>query len=157
MRYCRIIFLAVVASCALSSCFTLKPPMYKRIENLSVVRNDSVQTAAFDVVFQNPNSFGCSVSKMEADGDLMGRNLFKASAPQTIRAKRKTDFQVPVQATLQPFDMSQVLQGLDAFLNNQSLTLHLKGKITLRKFLIRKTYFFDHDEHVDKSQLIRMF
>ncbi len=142
----------------LSSCLSIKPIEFKRTENFFVSSNNKSPVVNFMIVFYNPNSFGCSISYIESEGTLKDQLVFVAEMKTRTRAKSKTEFFIPVNAYIGNMDIGQLLgAGLNLLLNDEAIPMEVKGKIRMRKYFFTKTYYFDFNQAIDKSQIKKLF
>jgi len=153
----RLKYSILAACCALcSSCITMKPPEYRRIENFSSSGNPVM--VSFGIVLHNPNGFGCTISTAGVDGTLNGKQLLHADMSTALHIKHRADAVLTLSAVIEQPDMKQLLgAGAALLLSGDAIPLHLSGKITLRKFILRKNYTFDYTVPMDKALLRKYF
>ena len=154
----RLVLFLFICCFLFTSCVSMKPVEFMRTENFSVTGDNKKRLVQFDLVFHNPNGFGCTVDRITSDGWISNRQLFSAGVNGKVRAKSRRDFSVPVTASPANMDFGQLLEtGLQLLLKDEKIPFKVSGTIRMKKFIFRKTYHFDYTQGIDKAQLKKLF
>ncbi len=152
------LILFVICCGFLSSCITMKPVEFKSAEKFVVSKVNNSYDINFSMLFFNPNSFGCTITSLEAIGIRDKQLFFNTDMKTKLRISRKSNFDIPVNATLTKMDLNNLLgTGISLFLNNENSVIEVKGKIRMRKFLFARTYKFYFTQTIDKDRLLKLF
>ena len=142
-----------VFSCGilLQSCISLKPLEFKQVDHFTISNVLTNPEIHFEMIFTNPNSFGCTVKEIETDCILKEKNILNYKTKDQIRIKRKGDFTVPVTVNVTLNDLLNTIpDAINLFRNNKAIPYLLSGKITLKKFLFKKTFTFSWKDQYKK-------
>ena len=135
----------------LQSCISPKPLEFKQVNSFTVRNILTNHEIHFEMVFTNPNSFGCTVKAIETDCIVSAKNVLNYKSKDQIKIKRKADFTVPITVNVTLNDLlSTIPDAINMVRNDQPVPYLLSGKITLKKFLFKRTYSFSWNDQYKK-------
>ena len=103
------------------------------------------------MVFTNPNFFGLTLKEIETDCFVNQKNILNYKTKDAIKIKRKADFTIPVTVNVTLNDLLNTIpDAISMVRNNQPVPYLLSGKITLKKFIFKKTYPFSWKDQYKK-------
>jgi LEA14-like dessication related protein len=131
-----------------TSCLTTKSIEYKRIEHVEV-KGDLSPVIRFDLVLANPNNWGIRLTELKSDVLLENRTVGQIALPSPIRIKRKSEVSIPIHVELSTMQLFQLLPtGLGLLSDKKPINTGIKGDLTIRKFLFKRTFPFQYSQKV---------
>src|ERR1044071_6319478 len=80
----------------LQSCVSIKPLEFRQANHFIVNNVLSTPEINFDMVFNNPNSFGCTVKEIKTYASVSNGSLFTYQTDKSFRIKRSSEFAIPI-------------------------------------------------------------
>lgn len=122
----KYLLLGLVAALVLTSCRSLKDPVFEGIETLSI---DNVgldnSTLTLYLRYFNPNSSGARLTSANGEAWMENNYLGRFTVDTTIRIPAKDTFRVPVKLSV---DMKTVLKNSIALLLQKQVNLRIEGE-----------------------------
>lgn len=120
---CILLFALVLASCG-----KVEEPQFKRIDGFGLKKLGIRESViGFNLVFQNPNSFGLTVKEADIDVYVDSVLLGKFTQPNETKVGRNAEFPIPLEGAI---GIDKALQlNLPSLLGKEVL---LKGEGTVR-------------------------
>ncbi|MBX7109812.1 MAG: LEA type 2 family protein [Chitinophagales bacterium] len=138
----------------LFSCAPLKPLQYRSLNNFSFTAAGNTPQITFDLNLYNPNSLGAKLKDFNVDIEMNGIKLASAQLADVSYAKAQAEFAIPININTTAEQLAQLLPaGLKMFTSGDGIPVHLQGNLTVKKFILRKTFPFDVQEKVDLSKI----
>jgi LEA14-like dessication related protein len=148
-RFSALLFLTAL----LPACAPLKPVEFRSVTELKVKDAFTSPAIAANVNFFNPNAFGCTVKKLEADVSLSNTGLTQISFVKQ-RIPSKEEFSLPLNASV---SYSQLLKLIPAAVagvqSGKDIPVDLTGSVTVKKFLFSKTFPLQVHEKLNLKDL----
>src|SRR5437763_5055209 len=121
------IFLFLLSMLLLEGCFSLKPVTFKQADHFTVTNPLSTPEVSLDMIFENPNSFGLTVKKIETIGSVNNGNLFSYKTDKSLRVGRKSEFTIPIRINMPLNDLLKTVPSAISLLQGgQSVPFELR-------------------------------
>lgn len=147
------IFLFICMLSLLASCTALQPLEFRSVSNVYVTSEGAPQLA-FDLNLYNPNTMGAKLKDFNVDVSINGANLATAQLLDVTHAGAKSAFTVPVSVTATLGQMMMLLpSGLELLTSGATIPVHVEGSLTVKKFIVKKTFPFEADENIDLKKI----
>ena len=138
---------ALIVFCQFS-CMTFEPVKLVRIENFNSTLKDKDPQVTLDLVIENPNKFGLTLTQLNTDIALSKKQISTVSLASKKRIIPKGNTPVPLHITIDSEKLKSVLpSALMAYLTG-SLDVQLKGSVKVKKFIFGKRIPFTIDQKV---------
>lgn len=134
----RSFFLLIGFSLLLSSCVTIVPVEFRRIENFKLNFEKLSPQLSLELVVNNPNPYGITVTEISSDIFLNNQAISKVSLPMKKRIIPRGETGVPIVLN---FNLSSVLGLIPASvptLLTRSVDTRISGYIRVRKFIFKR-------------------
>ncbi|MCG2617356.1 LEA type 2 family protein [Terrimonas sp. NA20] len=136
----------------MSSCRTLKDPVFDGIESVSVgeVGVDS-SVVTLNLKYYNPNSSGAKLTS--ASGSAWMENSFLGTfmVDSTVRIPARDSFRIPVKLSV---DMNKLLKSSITLLFKKEVTIRIEGEARAGRNGFYKRFPVKYEGRQDISQLI---
>lgn len=142
----------------LSGCFTEKAVEFKSIRQLRPETIGKETILTMEVVFYNPNNWGCTVQQTTADLLIDGKKIGTTTQLSPVRLPAKTETIIPCSfKTSLPELLKLAPSGLGALLGINEPVATTKGTAKIRKFIFTKRIPFEVKQPIDRKFLQRLF
>lgn len=148
----------ILSMLLLSGCFTEKAIEFKSIRELrpETVGKETILT--MEVVFYNPNNWGCTVQHTTADLLIDGKKIGTTTQLTSVRLPAKSETVIPCAfKTSLPELLKLAPTGIGALLGINEPMATTKGTAKVRKFIFTKRIPFEVKQPIDRKFLQRLF
>jgi LEA14-like dessication related protein len=137
----------------MTSCAPLRPIEFRSVTDFKVQHLTSSPELAVNLNLHNPNSFGGKVKEFDIDF-FLGESKITSVALKDVRVPSGSDFTLPLSTTASYQQLIQFLpSGISSLKSGKDIPLRLSGKVTLKKFLFRKTLPFEFHSTVNTKDI----
>ncbi len=151
-----VIFSMLFSLCLLSGCQSVEKPTFKRIENIKVVEvKDGFTTISANAIFNNPNSFGVTISKTDMKLFIEGKEVGDIVQSGERKIPAAGDFTIPVTSKINVNSISdQLAANALKLLTKKGLMVEYKGKVYIKAMEMDFGIPVSHQEEMDVSKLL---
>ena len=137
----------------LESCAPLKPLEFKSVSDLKIEKLTSSPDLSLNLNLHNPNSFGCTLRDFEFNF-LLSETQLASIDLKNNRLPANSDFTLPVSTVTSYDELIKFLpSGISSFNSGKEIPVTLTGKLTLKKFLFRKTFPFEFHSSINTKEI----
>lgn len=143
----QINFVLAIFFCWLfSSCVTIVPVEFKRIENFRTNFDHGKPKITLDLVINNPNPYGITVTEVASDFFINNQSVSKISLPMKKHIVSSGETNVPIELNFTLNSLLALLPASVPTLLNKSIDTRLSGYIRVRKFIFKKRIPFSNSQ-----------
>ena len=145
--------LIMICLLALTSCAPLRPIEFRSISDFKVKNLTSGPEVSVNLNLYNPNSVGGKVKEFDLDFFLSETQIASLQL-KNVRVGSRREFTLPL-STNASYDqiMKFLPSGLGSFLNGKDIPVNLTGKVTMTKFLFKKTFPFQFHSSINTKDI----
>ena len=148
----KVIFTLLIALVALSACRTgnVREPEFRDISNVRLVDVGVLSsTAALDLIYYNPNSFGVQLSEARGDVYIDDAYLGRFTLEDQVQVGKRSEFIVPA---LIKIDMIGAIKNQRDILKKKDVKLRIDGIARVKKAGFSKEIPINYErmENIDR-------
>lgn len=138
---CSFIFL-------LTSCITVQPVEFRKLDNFRGEFSLDDPKANFDLVIYNPNKYGVQLTELTTDLKLNGKSAGHFILPSKTKIERKKESTVPIEMKINGENLMNLLRLSATALLERKMDAKLEGYIRLKKFIFKKKVPFTFSQKI---------
>jgi LEA14-like dessication related protein len=136
-----------------TACAPLKPVEFRSVTNLKVENALLAPHVTADLNFFNPNSVGATIKDFQIDVALSQTPLTTVSF-QKQKLPSNSEFSLPLNTSISYTQLIKFIPlGLSSFQSGKDIPVDLKGNITIKKFLYKKTFPFEYHDKINMKDI----
>ena len=140
----------------LSSCGTnnVKEPEYRDIRNIRLINLGPLQsTAAVDLVYYNPNSFGVQVTAARGDIYIDSSYFGQFELDEKVQVKKRSEFILPATVKV---DMIGVIKNQGELYKKKEALVKIQGTAMVKKSGFSKEIpiSYEHMENIERFRTL---
>jgi LEA14-like dessication related protein len=149
MFFCLIFFSVVLASCK------VYPPVYKRVENFTMVRIDKEGFKVYgDVILYNPNKIPVKLKDVLMNIELNGKHMATAGQKVPVHIGAKKEFGVPLDLVIKPdMSLTEGLKSIFKIIATKEMDVTVSGVIVVQAMGMKLSIPIQQTEKVDITKL----
>ena len=145
--------LILVLIIVLTSCAPLKPIEFRSISDFKVKNLTTAPELSVNLNLYNPNSVGGKMKEFDLDFFLSETQIATIQL-KNVRVGSQREFTLPL-STVATYD--QIIKflpsGISSFLNGKDIPVNLTGRVTMKKFLFKKTFPFQFHDSINTNDI----
>jgi LEA14-like dessication related protein len=151
-----ILSILIMALIILSSCGTnnVKEPEYRDIRNIRLINLGPLQsTAAVDLVYYNPNSFGVQVTAARGDIYIDSSYFGQFELDEKVQVKKRSEFILPATVKV---DMIGVIKNQGELYKKKEALVKIQGTAMVKKSGFSKEIpiSYEHMENIERFRTL---
>jgi LEA14-like dessication related protein len=143
MKKNKFVFNLILCSIFFASCFTLKAPSVKGVENLRLGELTKEMNLKFDVILKNPNNYGLKLRSMQMSLFMDDSLASEISMDKKTRIAANSEVAIPLTVKPKALKIPKIGWSLvqDLF-GGSNKKIRLDGEMVVSKFIFRKKFKF---------------
>jgi LEA14-like dessication related protein len=151
-----ILSILTISLIILSSCGTnnVKEPEYRDIRNIRLINLGPLQsTAAVDLVYYNPNSFGVQVTAARGDIYIDSSYFGQFELDEKVQVKKRSEFILPATVKV---DMISVIKNQRELYKKKEALVKIQGTAMVKKSGFSKEIpiSYEHMENIERFRTL---
>jgi LEA14-like dessication related protein len=138
---------------ALTSCAPIRPIEFRSISDFKITNLTSAPEVSVNLNLYNPNSIGGKVKEFDLEFFLSDAQIATIQL-KNVRVGSRREFTLPLSTNASYDQIIKFLpSGLSSFLNGKDIPVNLTGKVTMKKFLFKKTFPFQFHDSINTKNI----